>query len=94
MDDYFFVYERGLVACHHPVRPELVGKRLEPNQLEYPVVTRLWEGAESGLGLVPYGWEKPSLVGWLPERTQVPKIGWAVYVPKHDLIVGSGLYVE
>jgi hypothetical protein len=94
VDDYFFVYERGLVARHHPWRPELVGRPLRPDQPEYAVVQRLWDAAESGLGLRAYLWEKPSLVGWLPERTGMPKIGWAVYVPEHDLIVGSGLYVD
>ncbi len=88
-DDYTFCYRRGLVACFHQFQRELVGKPIPVEHSRHEPVQRLWDCAREGCYGVLYLWEKPSL-----GNRRMPKVGVTTYVAKHDLMVGSGWYVD
>jgi tRNA A-37 threonylcarbamoyl transferase component Bud32 len=88
-DDYTFCYRRGLAACFHQFQRELVGKPLPIEHPRHEPVQRLWECGQEGCYGVLYLWEKPSF-----GNRRMPKVGVTTYVAKHDLMVGSGWYVD
>ena len=89
-NDYFFIYNRELTAISHP-DPTVMGKKLADYQDpkgNYVVRDLIKASLQEGGGFTKYWWKRLDTV------EPVPKIGYALYYPKWDWMIGTGVYVD
>ena len=89
-DGYFFVYDGKGVSIAHPKEPFRIGKNfweLE-NAKGEKTIQILLENAKAGGGFYRYPWLKPSL------QKKSEKMGYSVYLPNWDWMVGTGVYLD
>ncbi len=90
IDDYFFAFDTGGRNLLHPRQPELQGQDLwdlrDPDGVL--VIRELIARAHEGGGYVRYLWEKPSA------RTLKPKLAYAISLPRWNMVIGTGLYLD
>jgi two-component system NarL family sensor kinase len=89
-DGYFFVYDGQGVSIAHPKEPFRIGKsfwELESTEGE-KMIQILLKNAKAGGGFYRYPWLKPSL------QEESEKMGYSVYLPKWDWMVGTGVYLD
>jgi sigma-B regulation protein RsbU (phosphoserine phosphatase) len=89
-DDYFFVYDANYTAISHP-DPLFMGKNLKNyrDAKGVLVVQELMKASrEQGGGFVPYWWKR------LNEKNPVRKMGYAIFYPKWQWMIGTGLYID
>ena len=89
-DDYFFVYDTDYIAISHP-DPVFKGRTLKDyrDAKGLLVVQELMKASRAqGGGFVPYWWKR------LTEGESVRKIGYAIFYPKWQWMVGTGLYID
>ena len=90
IDDYFFVFDASGRNLLHPRQPELQGPG--PGDLQDPqgvhVIRELIARAHEGGGYVRYLWEKPSA------RTLKPKLAYAISLPRWNMMIGTGVYLD
>lgn len=89
-DGYFFVYNGKGDNIAHPKEPFRIGKNfweLENSKGE-KTIQILLENAKAGGGFYRYPWLKPSL------KKVSEKMGYSVYLPKWDWMVGTGVYLD
>lgn len=90
IDGYFFAFDTGGRNLLHPRQPELQDQDLwdlrDPAGL--PVIRELIARAHEGGGFVRYLWDKPST------RTVTPKLGYSVSLPRWNLVIGTGVYLD
>lgn len=90
IDGYFFVFDTGGRNLQHPRQPELQGQdlwNLRDTQ-GVPVIRELIARGHEGGGFVRYLWEKPST------RTLTPKLAYAISLPRWNMVVGTGVYLD
>lgn len=89
-DGYFFAYDSKGVNTLHAIKPELEGKNLYDLQDENGVllIKELIDAAKGGDGFVSFSWHKPSI------DASAPKLGYSIFLPKWDWILGTGIYVD
>lgn len=89
-DGYFFVYDLQGVSLMHSRQPELVGRNLW--SLRDPegrlTIQKLIAQALAGGGYVDYLWQKPS------SGQMVRKLGYVTALPRWNLMLGTGLYLD
>ncbi|MBF0459083.1 MAG: cache domain-containing protein [Nitrospirae bacterium] len=90
-NDYFFIYNREMVAISHP-DPAFMGKDLSNFQdIKGNYVIRglmaVATSKDSG-GFYDYWWKR------LDDPRPVQKLGYSVYYPKWDWMIGTGVYVD
>jgi HAMP domain-containing protein len=89
-NDYFFTYNRDLVAISHP-DPKFQGKNLTDMQDadgKY-VLREIREVAlEQGSGYVDYQWVR------LGQDKSSPKLGYVFHYEPWDWIIGTGVYID
>lgn len=87
---YIFAYDTSGVNVMHGVNPDLEGKNLwgfqDPNGTY--LIRELLKEARSGGGYVPYGWKNENT------GKVAPKLGYAVMLPKWDIMVGTGFWID
>lgn len=85
---YFFVYE-GTVNIALPPKKELQGKDLGDLKDKNNVflVKDLRDSAKKGGGFVEYIWPKP-------DAEDTPKLSYAEMIPKTDMWIGTGVYLD
>lgn len=90
IDGYFFVFDTGGRNLQHPRQPELQGRDLwDLRDTEgVPVIRELIARAHEGGGFVRYLWEKPST------RTLTPKLAYAISMPRWNMVIGTGVYLD
>ncbi|SOB76445.1 methyl-accepting chemotaxis sensory transducer with Cache sensor [Marinobacter sp. LV10R510-11A] len=87
---YIFATDTSGLTVMHGAKPALEGKNLwdsqDPNGTY--LIRELVKVARSGGGYVPYEWQN--------ERTGevAPKLGYAVMIPKWDIMIGTGFWVD
>lgn len=90
IDDYFFVFDASGRNLLHPRQPELQGQDLwdlqDPQGVH--VIRELIARAHEGGGYVRYLWEKPSA------RTLKPKLAYAISLPRWNMMIGTGVYLD
>jgi two-component system NarL family sensor kinase len=90
IDDYFFAFDTGGRNLLHPRQPELQGQDLwdlqDSNGVK--VIRELIARAHEGGGYVRYLWEKPS------SRALKPKLAYAVSLPRWNMVIGTGVYLD
>ena len=89
-NDYFFIYNRELTAISHP-DPTVMGKNLADYQDpkgNYVIPDLIKASLQEGGGFTKYWWKRLDTV------EPVPKIGYALYYPKWDWMIGTGVYVD
>ena len=90
IDGYFFVFDTGGRNLLHPRQPELQNQDLwdlrDPQGV--PLIRELIARAHEGGGFVRYQWQKPST------RTLTPKLAYAVSLPRWNMVIGTGLYLD
>ncbi len=90
IDDYFFAFDTGGRNLLHPRQPELQGQDLwdlrDPDGVL--VIRELIARAHEGGGYVRYLWDKPSA------RTLKPKLAYAISLPRWNMVIGTGLYLD
>ena len=90
IDDYFFVFDAAGRNLLHPRQPELQGQDLwnlqDPNGVR--VIRELIARAHEGGGYVRYLWDKPSA------RTLKPKLAYAISLPRWNMVIGTGVYLD
>ncbi len=90
IDDYFFVFDASGRNLLHPRQPELQGRDLwnlqDPQGVH--VIRELIARAHEGGGYVRYLWEKPSA------RTLKPKLAYAISLPRWNMMIGTGVYLD
>ena len=90
IDDYFFAFDTGGRNLLHPRQPQLQGQDLwdlrDPDGVL--VIRELIARAHEGGGYVRYLWDKPSA------RTLKPKLAYAVSLPRWNMVIGTGLYLD
>jgi len=89
-DDYFFIYDTDYTAISHP-DPLFMGRKLKDyrDAKGLLVVQELMRASrEQGGGFVPYWWKR------LTEGEPVRKIGYAIFYPKWQWMIGTGLYID
>jgi two-component system, NarL family, sensor kinase len=90
IDGYFFVFDTGGRNLQHPRQPELQGQdlwNLRDTQ-GVPVIRELIARGHEGGGFVRYLWEKPST------RTLTPKLAYAISMPRWNMVIGTGVYLD
>ncbi|PAR30487.1 methyl-accepting chemotaxis protein [Vibrio metoecus] len=89
-DGYFFAYDSKGVNTLHAIKPELEGKNLYGMKDEngIAVIAGLIDASKSGDGFLYFSWHKPTI------NAQVPKLGYAEYLPKWDWVLGTGIYID
>lgn len=90
IDGYFFVFDTGGRNLLHPRQPELQNEDLWDlrDAQGLPVIRELIARAHEGGGFVRYLWQKPST------RTLTPKLAYAVSLPRWNMVIGTGLYLD
>jgi len=87
---YIFAYDTNGVNVMHGANPALEGKNLwdfqDPNGIY--LVREIIKAARSGGGYVPYDW-KNSDTGKV-----APKLGYAIMLPKWNIMMGTGFWVD
>ncbi|WP_281544320.1 cache domain-containing protein [Grimontia sp. SpTr1] len=89
-DGYFFVYDEAGFNLAHPIMPELEGQNLinlKDSNGNF-LIQNLLASAKAGGGFHQYLWHKPST------NEVVPKLSYAIWLPKWKWMVGTGLYIE
>ncbi len=90
IDGYFFVFDTGGRNLLHPRQPELQNQDLwdlkDPQGV--PLIRDLIARAHEGGGFVRYLWQKPST------RTLTPKLAYAISLPRWNMVIGTGLYLD
>jgi two-component system, NarL family, sensor kinase len=90
IDGYFFVFDTGGRNLLHPRQPELQNQDLwdlkDPQGV--PLIRDLIARAHEGGGFVQYLWQKPS------SRTLTPKLAYAISLPRWNMVIGTGLYLD
>jgi len=89
-NDYFFIYNRELTAISHP-DPTVMGRNLADYQDpkgNYVLRDLIKASSHEGGGFTNYWWKR------LATSEPVPKIGYALYHPKWDWMIGTGVYVD
>lgn len=89
-DGYFFVYDDAGFNLAHPIMPELEGQNLidlRDSNGNF-LIQNLLASAKAGGGFHQYLWHKPST------DEVVPKLSYAIWLPKWEWMVGTGLYIE
>lgn len=89
-NDYFFIYNRELTAISHP-DPTVMGRNLADYQDpkgNYVLRDLVKASSHEGGGFTNYWWKR------LATSEPVPKIGYALYHPKWDWMIGTGVYVD
>lgn len=90
IDGYFFVFDTSGHNLLHPRQPELQNQDLwdlkDPQGVT--VIRDLIARAHEGGGFVRYLWQKPST------RELAPKLGYAISMPRWNMIIGTGLYLD
>jgi two-component system NarL family sensor kinase len=90
IDGYFFVFDTGGRNLQHPRQPELQGQDLWDlrDTQGVPVIRELIARGHEGGGFVRYLWEKPST------RTLTPKLAYAISMPRWNMVIGTGVYLD
>lgn len=90
IDGYFFVFDTGGRNLQHPRQPELEGRDLWDlkDAQGVPVIRELIARGHEGGGFVRYLWEKPST------RTLTPKLAYAISMPRWNMVIGTGVYLD
>lgn len=90
IDGYFFVFDTGGRNLQHPRQPDLQGQDLwDLRDAEgVPVIRELIARGHEGGGFVRYLWEKPST------RTLTPKLAYAISMPRWNMVIGTGVYLD
>lgn len=90
IDGYFFVFDTGGRNLQHPRQPELQGRDLWDlkDTQGVPVIRELIARGHEGGGFVRYLWEKPST------RTLTPKLAYAISLPRWNMVIGTGVYLD
>ncbi len=90
IDGYFFVFDTGGRNLLHPREPELHGQDLWDlkDAQGLPVIRELIARGHEGGGFVRYLWQKPST------RALTPKLAYAVSLPRWNMVIGTGLYLD
>ena len=89
-DDYFFAYNRDLVAIAHPDK-RFQGRNLTDLQDadgKYVLQEIRDVALGQGAGFVDYRWER------LDGQEPSPKVGYVVHYEPWDWIIGTGVYVD
>jgi sigma-B regulation protein RsbU (phosphoserine phosphatase) len=89
-DDYFFIYDTDYTAISHP-DAVFMGRKLKDyrDTRGVLVVQELMRASrEQGGGFVPYWWKR------LAEGEPVKKLGYAIFYPKWQWMIGTGLYID
>ncbi len=88
-DGYFFAYtEDGTVVAH--AKKDLIGKNLIglKSKNGVAIVQELIAAAKRGGDFVEYDWPK------LSQEGQFPKLGYAVWLPETQWMLGTGFYID
>lgn len=90
IDGYFFVFDTGGRNLLHPRQPELQNQDLWDlkDAQGVPLIRDLIARAHEGGGFVQYLWQKPST------RTLTPKLAYAISLPRWNMVIGTGLYLD
>jgi two-component system, NarL family, sensor kinase len=90
IDGYFFVFDTGGRNLLHPRQPELQNQDLWDlkDAQGVPLIRELIARAHEGGGFVRYLWQKPST------RTLTPKLAYAISLPRWNMVIGTGLYLD
>jgi two-component system NarL family sensor kinase len=90
IDGYFFVFDTGGRNLQHPRQPDLEGRDLWDlkDAQGVPVIRELIARGHEGGGFVRYLWEKPST------RTLTPKLAYAISMPRWNMVIGTGVYLD
>ena len=90
IDGYFFVFDTGGRNLLHPRQPELQNQDLWDlkDAQGVPLIRELIARAHEGGGFVQYLWQKPST------RTLTPKLAYAISLPRWNMVIGTGLYLD
>ncbi len=90
IDGYFFVFDTGGRNLQHPRQPDLEGRDLWDlkDAQGVPVIRELIARGHEGGGFVRYLWEKPST------RTLTPKLAYAISLPRWNMVIGTGVYLD
>ncbi|WP_341891572.1 cache domain-containing protein [Variovorax sp. YR752] len=90
IDGYFFAFDTGGRNLLHPRQPELQDQDLWElrDAAGVPVIRDLIARAHEGGGFVRYLWDKPST------RTTTPKLAYAVSLPRWNMVIGTGVYLD
>ncbi|AOY88573.1 chemotaxis protein [Marinobacter salinus] len=87
---YMFAYDTNGVNVMHGVKPSLEGKNLwdfqDPNGTY--LIRELVKAARSGGGYVSYGWQNSDT------GKVAPKLGYAEMLPKWNVMIGTGFWVD
>lgn len=87
---YIFAYDTNGVNVMHGVNSALEGKNLwgfqDPNGTY--LIRELIKEARGGGGYVPYDWKNEST------GDVAPKLGYAVMIPKWNIMIGTGFWID
>ncbi|MGO1706580.1 MAG: methyl-accepting chemotaxis protein [Oleiphilaceae bacterium] len=87
---YIFAYDTSGVNVMHGMNPDLEGKNLwgfqDPNGTY--LIRELLAEARSGGGYIHYDWKNEN------SGEVAPKLGYAVMLPKWDIMIGTGFWVD
>src|SRR5262245_43485067 len=89
-NDYFFVYDTDYTAISHP-DPVFMGKKLRDyrDAKGLLVIQELMKASrKQGGGFVPYAWKR------LRNEEPVTKLGYAIFYPRWQWMIGTGLYID
>jgi len=89
-NDYFFVYDADYTAISHP-DPVFQGRKLKDyrDAAGLLVVQELMKASrKEGGGFVPYLWKR------LRNEEPSTKLGYAIFYPKWQWMIGTGLYID
>ena len=89
-NDYFFVYDTDYTAISHP-DPVFMGKKLRDyrDAKGLLVIQELMKASQKqGGGFVPYSWKR------LKEGEPATKLGYAIFYPRWQWMIGTGLYID
>jgi phosphoserine phosphatase RsbU/P len=89
-NDYFFVYDKDYTAISHP-DPVFMGKKLRDykDAKGLLVIQELMKGSrKQGGDFVPYSWKR------LRNEEPVTKLGYAIFYPRWQWMIGTGLYID
>lgn len=90
IDGYFFAFDTSGRNLLHPRQPELQNQDLwdlkDPQGVT--VIRDLIARAHEGGGFVRYLWQKPST------HALAPKLAYAISLPRWNMVIGTGLYLD